>query len=328
MPHPTRRAVLAATLPAVLAAGPAAAHHGSGADGPVTILVPYTPGTGQDLLARLVAPVLQADLGHPCLVENRAGASGSIGSQAVARAAPDGRTLLMQANTFVMAPRLYAQPAYDPVAGFTPIIHLTNGELVLAVNPDVPAPDVQGFARWAATRPGGIDYASPGVGTPQHLAMELFRLELGRPEMNHVPYRGSAPAVQDLVGKRVAAMVLPLHTALPLAADGRIRMLAIGSRARSPAAPAVPTMAEAGFPGAEVDLWYALLGPAGLPEAMVGRIHARLRDWLAEPATREMLRAQGMTPAAETAPSALAALIASDLARWGRVIETAGIRAE
>ena len=318
------------TLLALLAATPPlrpAWSQASAPDGPVMLVVPYTPGTGQDVLARLAAPVLQASLGQPCIVENRPGAAGIIGSQAVARAVPDGRVLMLQANTFVMAPPLYPQRAYDPLAGFTPVIHLTRGELVLAVHPDVPAEDARAFAALAAKR-DGIAYASPGVGTPQHLAMELFRQEAGKPEMTHVPYRGSAPAIQDLLGGRVAAMVLPLHTALPLAADGRIRMLALGSRQRSEAAPAVPTMAEAGFPGAEVDLWYGLLGPAGLPAPLAERLNAVLRDWLALPATRASLQAQGMTPAGDTSQAAFAALIARDLARWQGVIEAAGITAE
>jgi tripartite-type tricarboxylate transporter receptor subunit TctC len=295
-------------------------------DGPVTIIVPYTPGTGPDILARLVAPVLQARLGQPVAVENRVGASGNIGSQAVARAAPDGRTLMMQVNTFVMNPSLFRQVPYDPIGSFAPIAKLTVGDLVLAVNPDVPATDARGFVAYSRGRPGGADYASPGIGTPQHLAMELFRLTADVP-MNHVPYRGSAPAVQDLVGRRVAAMVLPVHTALPLARDGRIRLLAVGSARRLETAPEVPTFAEAGYPDVLVDLWYALLGPAGLPEELVARLHAAMAAWLAEPATRGTLLAQGMAPTPGT-PAELAALIRRDLDRWAGVIRRAGISAE
>jgi tripartite-type tricarboxylate transporter receptor subunit TctC len=319
--HATRRQWLGAAVLATAGAGAAAQ------DGPVTIVVPYTPGTGQDTLARLIAPELQASLGQPCIVENRPGASGSIGSQAVARAAPDGRTLMVQANTFVMTPRLYRQLPYDPVAGFTPILLLSHGELVLTVHPAVPVDSPKALAA-LAQQPGGIAYASPGVGTPQHLAMELFRIEAGRPEFNHVPYRGSAPAIQDLVGGRVAAMVLPLHTALPLAADGRVRLLAIGSRSRSDAAPDLPTLGEAGYPEAEVDLWYGLFGPAGLPAPLIGRLNAVLREWLLRPATDQRLRALGMSPATRTDPVDLATLVAGDLARWSRIIERAGITAE
>lgn len=326
---PTRRGTLAGA--AALLAGVAPGWGGARAqgqwpDGPITIIVPFTPGTGPDLLARLVAPALRNALGQPVVVENRPGASGNIGTQAAARATPDGRTLLLQANTFVMNPRLFRQVPYDPVTSFAPIVELSRGDLVLAVNPEVAATTARGFADLARAARPTLDYASPGIGTPQHLAMALFALTAGI-ELNHIPYRGSAPAIQDLVGRRVAAMVLPVHSALPLAADGRIRLLAVGSPARSPAAPAVPTMAEAGFPGAEVDLWYGLLAPAGLPPAPVALLNAMLNQWLVLPATREALRAQGMTPAGGP-PEAFAALVARDAARWARVIEQAKISAE
>ncbi len=311
---PLRRSLLALAL-----ASPAAAQ-----DGPVSIIVPFTPGTGPDILARLVAPVLQASLGQPTVADNRPGASGNIGTQAAARAAPDGRTLLLQANTFVMNPGLFRQVPYDPVGSFAPIIRLSLGELVLAVNPDIPARSAGEFA--GLTRRDGLDYASPGIGTPQHLAMALFAVETGA-MLNHIPYRGSAPAIQDLLGRRVAAMVLPVHTALPLAADGRIRLLAVGSPQRSPAAPAVPTMAESGFPGAEVDLWYGLLGPAGLPAPLIARLNTLLNDWLRQPATAEALKAQGMAPVGGT-PAEFAAVIAHDLARWAEVIRRANISAD
>jgi tripartite-type tricarboxylate transporter receptor subunit TctC len=320
----TRRAVLAGGLG--LAATGMAAAQASPPAGPVTIVVPYTPGTGPDILARLVAPVLQQRLGQPVVVENRVGASGNIGSQFVARAAPDGRTLMMQVNTFVMNPSLFRQVPYDPVRDFSAVAKLTVGDLVLCVNPDVRAENLRAFAEMARSRGGGIDYASPGVGTPQHLAMELFRLTIGA-TMNHVPYRGSAPAIQDLLGRRVAAMVLPVHTALPLARDGRLRMLAVGSERRADAAPDVPTMAEAGFPAVQVDLWYGLFGPARLPDEFTRWVNADLLAWLAEPGTREQLQAQGMAPAPGS-PEVLAELVRTDLARWADVIARAGITAD
>jgi len=293
-------------------------------DGPVTMLVPYTPGTGPDLLARLLSLPLQQALGQPVVVENRAGASGNIGTQAVARATPDGRTLLLQANTFVMNPSLFRQVPYDPVDSFTPIIRVSRGDLVLAVNPDIAAEDAQGFA--ALARRQVLDYASPGIGTPQHLGMALFGLE-AKVALNHVPYRGSAPAIQDLIGRRVAAMVLPLHTALPLAEARQVRLLAIGSPARAQSAPGVPTMAEAGFPGVEVDLWYGLLGPAGLPASLVARLSGAVQAWAALPATQDQLRAQGMQPVGGSAEE-FAATITADLARWAGVTRAAGIAAE
>ncbi len=320
----TRRAFAAAGLG--LAATTKARAQAALPGGPVTIVVPYTPGTGPDILARLVAPVLQQRLGQPVVVENRVGASGNIGSQFVARAAPDGRTLMMQVNTFAMNPSLFRQVPYDPVGDFSAVAKLTVGDLVLCVNPDIRAEDLRAFAELARARPGGLDYASPGVGTPQHLAMELFRLTVGA-TMNHVPYRGSAPAIQDLVGRRVAAMVLPVHTALPLARDGRLRMLAVGSERRADAAPDVPTMAEGGFPQVQVDLWYGLFGPAALPDEFTRRVNSELLAWLADPGTREQLRAQGMVPAPGS-PAQLAELVRRDLARWADVIARAGITAD
>jgi len=315
-----RRSLILATL-AAPAIRPAWAQ-----EGPITIVAPFTPGTGIDIMARLAAPVLQAALGQSVVVENRPGASGAIGTQHVARAAPDGRTLLMQVNTFVMAPPMFrgAQP-YDPVGQFTPIIHLTNGDLVLAVNPDIAATTLAEFVALARTR--SLDYGSPGNGTPQHLAMELLRQTAAIPEMNHVPYRGSAPAIQDLIGRRLAAMVLPIHTALPLAEAGRVRMLAVGSPARVAAAPQLPTFAEAGVAGADVDLWYGLLGPAGMPPAMVERLRAVLSEWVRSAPAQSALTAQGMQPVGD-GPVEFARLIAADQARWTRVVRTANIVAE
>jgi tripartite-type tricarboxylate transporter receptor subunit TctC len=295
-------------------------------DGPVTVIVPYTAGTGPDILARLLSPVLQPKLGQPVIVDNRAGASGVIGTQAVARAAPDGRTLMMQPNTFVMNASLFPQVPYDPVKAFAPIALLTRGDLALVVNPDVPARDVQAFVALAKVKPGSLDYASPGNGTPQHLGMALFALT-AKIELNHIPYRGSAPAVQDLLGKRIAAMFLPVHTALPLVQSGQLRILAVAGERRAPAAPDIPTLTEAGLPGAEADLWYGLLGPSGMPDALVQRLNREVNDWLAQPATAEALRGQGMTPAPSTI-EAFAGLVAQDHARWARVIREAKISAE
>ncbi len=313
---PARRQILAGLL-----ATPALAQ-----DGPVTIIVPYTPGTGPDILARLVAPVLSAGIGQAVVVENRAGASGNIGSQAVARAAPDGRTLMMQVNTFVMNPSLFRDVPYDPIGAFAPIAMLTRGDLVLVVHPGVAAANARDFAELARARPGAIDYASPGIGTPQHLGMALFA-GVTRTELTHIPYRGSAPAIQDLLGRRVASMFLPLHTALPLAANGQVRMLALGSPARAASAPDLPTMAEAGLPDVLVDLWYGLLGPAGMPPAMVTRLNGLLNAWLANPAAADALRAQGMVPT-PAMPAQFAELIRRDHARWAQVIRDARITAD
>ena len=186
------------------------------------------------------------------------------------------------------------------------------------------AADARAFAELARTR--SLDYASPGNGTPQHLGMELFRL-VARIPLNHIPYRGSAPAIQDLIGGRVAAMVLPVHTAIPLASGGQIRMLSVGSPQRSAAVPDVPTMAEAGFPGAEVDLWYGLLAPAGLPPATQEALRAALDEWLRLPATKDQLSAQGMVTVGGSSAD-FASVIAADRDRWASIIRQAGLSAD
>ncbi|WP_424139850.1 tripartite tricarboxylate transporter substrate binding protein [Roseomonas chloroacetimidivorans] len=294
-------------------------------DGPVTIVVPYTPGTGPDILSRLLAPSLQQRFAQSVVVDNRPGASGNIGTQFVARAAPDGRTLMLQPNTFVMNPSLFQQVPYDPIKSFTPIILLSRGDLVMVVNPDVPASDARELAELARAKPGSLDYGSPGTGTPQHLAMALFGLTADV-RMNHVPYRGAAPSIQDLIGRRIAAMVLPVHTALPLAQADQLRMLAICGDRRTDVAPDVPTLAEAGFPGSQADLWFGLFGPAELPADFVRSVNAGLNTWLGDPKTRDALRAQGMKPAGGT-PEALGELAQRDLARWADVIRRSGISA-
>lgn len=321
---PPRRTL--ATLAMALPFLPGQPSRAQPAEGAVAMIVPYTPGTGPDILARLVAPVLQAQLGQPVIVDNRVGASGNIGSQAVARAAPDGRTLMMQVNTFVMNPSLFRQVPYDPVAGFTPIALLTRGDLVLVVHPGLAVQDVRGLVALARARPGTLDYASPGNGTPQHLGMALFAQAAGV-EMTHIPYRGSAPAIQDLLGGRVTVMLLPLHTAWPLAQGGQVRMLALGGAARSPLLPELPTLTEAGVPGVQADLWYGVLGPAGLPAPLVARLNGILNGWVSAAGPAEILRAQGMVPT-PTTPAAFGELIARDHARWARVILDARITTE
>jgi len=294
--------------------------------GPVTLIVPYGAGTGPDLLARLVAPVLWRRLGQTVTVDNRTGASGNIGSQAVARAAPDGRTLLMQTTPFVINPALLRDVPYDPVRDFQPIAKVATGVLALVVREDFGTPDVTAFLARARERPGSIDYASPGIGTPQHLAMELLAHAAGI-RLNHIPYRTSPPAIQDLLGGRVPAMVLPVHLAVPMARNGTVRLLAVFAEARVETAPAVPTLGEAGLPGLRSDLWYGLLGPTGLPAPLVEALHGAVAGWLAEPATRAQLLAMGLFPT-PLGPEPFRAEIAADLTRIAAIIRAAGITAD
>ena len=295
-------------------------------DGPVTLIVGSTPGTGNDILARLMAPFLSQRLGQPVVVENRTGASGVIAAQAVNRAAPDGRTLLVLGDPFVTNPSLMPSLPFDPLSGFSFLINLAFGQIVLTVRSDLPAQDVRGFVELAKSRPGQMTYASPGSGTPHHMIMELFRLNTGI-TLTHVPYRGSAQAVQDVLGRRVDAMMLPVHVALPLARDRQLRILAIGSDARVPEAPEIPTLAEAGFPMSNVTLWYGVFGPPGMAPEMTARLNTEVNAWLALPETRERLRGQGMVAGGGT-PVAFRRQIAADITHWARVIREGNIKAE
>jgi tripartite-type tricarboxylate transporter receptor subunit TctC len=299
------------------------AQRGEKPDGPVTLVVPFTPSTTQDLLARLLAPALQEGLGQPVVVDNRAGASGQIGTQAVSRAAPDGRTLMIQGVPFVMSPPLLPHLPYDPSRNFTPIIRLAEGHVMLLVRPDLEAATLRDFVELARARPGALDYASPGNGTAQHMSMELFKLTAGI-NLNHIPYRGTAPAVQDLIGRRVAAMMLPVAVALPLVRNGQARALAIGAPQRSPEAPEVPTLAEAGFPMRGMTLWYGLFGPANMPAPLLEHINAAANAWLADPATQRALQAQSLQPAGGT-PAEFRAVVEEELREWARVVKEAGI---
>lgn len=324
-PSAERRAALAA----LLAAAPALAR--AQADNPlgersVTIMVPFSPGTTIDVLARLIAEHLRRRLGAVAAVENRVGASGTIATQAVARAQPDGRTLLVTTTTFVTTPSLIRGLTYDPLADFAPVANLATGAVALCAHPSLGASSVAEFVALARAQPGRIDYASIGSGSPQHLAMALFSQAAGV-ELTHIPYRGSAGALQDLAAGRVPAMMVPVNAAVPLRQDGRIRILAVATGARSEIAPDVPTLAEAGFAGLEMDLWYGLLAPARTPPALVQRLNEEMARMLAEPAVAALLRNQGLLPAPGS-PEAFGTLLASERDRWAAVIRAANITAE
>lgn len=293
---------------------------------PITIIVPYTPGTGIDILARALGAELTKHWGQPVVVDNKPGASGNIGTQLAARAAPDGQTLLMVAKTFVTNVSLFKNVPYDPVQSFTPVIKLATGSIVLAVHPSVPASSVKDFVQYVKAHPGEINYGSPGFATPHHLAMELFKHATGT-DLVHIPYKGTSGVMSDLVGNHVSAMFVPTHVALPLAADKQIRILGVASAERVAAAPEVPTLAEQGVTGFEVDIWFGLLAPAGTPADVVSRYNAAINAYLRSPAVAGTLAKQGLITAGGS-PSVLGELIAHDMVKWQKVIERAGITAE
>jgi tripartite-type tricarboxylate transporter receptor subunit TctC len=289
---------------------------------PVKIVVPFTPGTGIDILARVFAQKMQDRTRNPVVVENRPGASGNIGTEAVAKAPADGYTLLMTATTIVQSAVLHKTVPYDP-RGMTPIGHAAVGNLSLVAHPSVAARSVADLVALARAQPGKLNYASPGNATPHHLAMELLKLHFGV-QLVHVPYKGTAGAVTDLLGGQVQLMFLPVHVALPQVQAGKLNMLASGGAQRSPVTPQVPSLAEAGVRDIDVDIWYALLGPAGLPREVVALLNAELVAILAEAETRAGLLKQGLSPQTGT-PAELAKLIETDLERWGRVVREARI---
>jgi tripartite-type tricarboxylate transporter receptor subunit TctC len=294
---------------------------------PVKIVVPYTPGTGIDILARTLGQKLGEAWKVAVVTENKPGASGAIGTEAVAKSAPDGYTLLMQAATIAMDPNLHPKSSYDPVKDFAPVLPVAVGYMGLVVNPSVKATTVAELVALAKSQPGVLTYASPGPGTPHHLAMELFKARAGI-DVLHVPYKGTGGAVQDLLGGQVSMMFLPVHVALPQVEAGKLRLLAAGGTRRAAATPNVPSLAEAsGIADIDVDIWYGLYAPAGTPPAIVARLNADVNALLKSPEVVDVLAKQGLTATGGT-PADLANLTEKDLARWGRVIRDAHITAE
>lgn len=318
------RAIACTAAAALLTAAPARAAAPWPAR-PITIVVPYTAGTSMDTLARIIGPKLSQKLGQPIIVENRPGASGNIGTGYVAHATPDGYTLLMTVITFVMNPRLHKSVPYDPLTSFEPIGRVADGALVFAVNPGFPARTLSEALAAFRAHPGKYAYASPGNGTPQHLAMELLKLHTGV-DIMHVPYSGSAGAITDLLGGQVQAMILPANTALPLKQSGKVRVLAAAQPQRIPVMNDVPTLAESGVHGADVSLWFGMMAPARTPASIVERLNREINRILAMPEIKTSLDKQGLTVAPDT-PKEFGALIASDYARWTEVIKKAGIKA-
>jgi len=290
---------------------------------PIRMIVPFTAGTGMDTLARVIGQKLSERLKVPVVVENRAGASGNIGTEAVSKSPADGYTLLMTASTIVQNAALSRSVPYDPVHGFTPISLTAIGNMALVVHPAVAAKSVAEFVALAKAQPGRLNYASPGNGTPHHLAMELFKLNFGI-DITHVPYKGTAGAVTDLLGGQVQAMFLPVHVALPQAQAGKLRLLAAGGSRRSPVTPDLPSLAEGGVRDIDVDIWYALFGPAGLPREVTRQLGAEVAAILAQPEVRESLQKQGLNPVTGT-PEELARLVETELERWTRVVRAAQI---
>jgi len=292
---------------------------------PIQIIVPFTPGTGMDILARTVGQKLGERLGQPVIVDNRPGASGNIGAAQVAKAAPDGYTLLLSGNPLVMNVSLARDLPFDPVKDLVPVEKMAIGTLAITVSNAIPTTTVKEFVAYAKAHPG-LPYGSPGVGTPQHLATELFKTTTGI-DMLHVPYKGSAGAITGLMSGEIAFMFNALHAVLPQAKASKLKILAVASARRSPAAPDVPTVAESGYPEFDVDLWYGLLAPVGTPMDIIAKLNAEVTQILSAPDMRETLAGQGLEAVTST-PEQFSTLMKTDLDRWARVIKAAGIRGE
>ena len=290
------------------------------------IVVPFTPGTGMDTIARAVAPRLSERLGQPVIVQNLAGASGNIGADMVAKANADGYTVLMGANTMLMASQLYKNVPFDPVKDFAPVSLAAWGTLMLVANPATGIKSVQELVARAKAKPDTINYGSPGIGTPHHMAMELFKTKT-QLSMLHVPYRGTAGYTQDLLSGELMVGFLPVHIAQGFVTAGKLTALAVGSPKRHPVSPAVATFEELGVKGVEVDLWYAFFAPAKTPAPVIARLNTEVVSILKLPEIRDLLGRAGMDAATSTTEE-LGALSVKDYPRWGEVIRRNGITAE
>ena len=311
-----------------LGLGVSAAHAQAAWPGkPVRIVVPFTPGTGMDILARTLAPHLGRRRGaRRIVVDNRPGASGNLGAGAVAKSPPDGLTLLMGVNTLIINPALYANMTYDPLKDLAPIGLCATGSFLLVAGAGAGIESVDELVKAARAKPGKLDYASPGIATPHHMAMELFKLR-AKVSITHIPFSGTAGAVNAVLSGDVPLMFLPVHVAMAQVKGGRLVVLAAAGDRRSSLAPDVPTLTELGYPNVEADLWYGMLAPAGTPREIVVRVNADMTKALALPEVRAALAAQGME-VAPSSPEDMATLMRRDAARWAGVVKQAGIKAE
>jgi tripartite-type tricarboxylate transporter receptor subunit TctC len=312
---------------AAIAIAPAAAKAQDYPTKPVRIVVPFPAGGATDLFARAAAQKMTEAWGQSVVVDNRPGAGGNIGSELVAKAAPDGYTLEMgTVGTHAINASLYAKMPYDHVKDFAPIILVAGVPNVLVVHPSVPANSVQELIAYLKANPGKVNFASSGSGTSIHLSGELFKVMAGV-QMTHIPYKGSAPALQDLLGGQVQLMFDNLPPSLPQIKAGKLRALGVTSTARAPALPEVPTIAESGLPGFDASSWFGLLAPAGTPPAIVAKINAEIAKWLATPEAKEKLLAAGANAAGGT-PEDFARHIAAEPAKWAKVVKESGAKVD
>ena len=292
---------------------------------PIRWVVPYPAGGGTDVLARAVSEVMRVALGQQIIVDNRPGASTNIGSQLIASSKADGYTLMSADNALLAFNEfLFSKLPFNPQTDFTFIGGISRFPLALVVHPTLPVKTVKEFVDYAKANPGKLNYASPGNGSPHHLAMEMFKARTGT-FITHIPYRGAAPAVQDVMGGQVQCMFLDLAAGLSTLQSGRVRGLGIGSAVRAPALPDLPTLAEAGVPNTEVFAFQGLLGPANLPAAVVQRLNSELNKALTDPGVMKRMTDFGMESLAGT-PEQFRTLARAEASRWGPIIKAQGIK--
>nr|WP_258308098.1 tripartite tricarboxylate transporter substrate binding protein [Cupriavidus plantarum] len=289
---------------------------------PIRMIVPYPPGGPTDVVARVVGQKLSERLGQTIVVDNRPGAGGNIGADTVAKSAPDGYTLLVATTAHAINMTLFTKPGYSTSKDFAPVSMLTSGPLVLVTAPSTPAKNVAELIALARAKPGAITFASSGNGQSTHLAAELFDSMAGV-KMTHVPYKGSAPALTDVMAGQATVMFDTMLSSMPFVRDGKLKALAVTGTARSPAAPDVPTMAEAGVAGYEATAWNALLVPANTPPAVVNRLSDALKAVLTQEDVRARFATQGFA-AAWTSPADTGTFIAREIDKWGKVVKASG----
>ena len=315
------------TTVALAAIGPSQALAQAYPTKPVRLVVPFPPGGSTDIVARIVAQRLGERIGQPLVVENRGGAGGTIGTEAVAKAAPDGYVLgFASTSTHAVAPAVYAKLGYDPVKDFAPISLVAVTPYLLVVNPKVEVKSLKEFVAYVKPRPGKFNYASAGTGSTTHLAMEMLKSAAGL-FILHIPYNGNGPAGTAVIAGDVEFLFGSLPAVLPHAKSGRVRALAVGTPKRSPALPDVPTVAESGFPGFDASLWLAIMAPAGTPAAVVNRLNKEIVAVVRSPDAADALNKAGAEPTTST-PAELANMVKDGVRKYAAAVKRAGVKLE
>lgn len=310
----------------VLMTGAAFAQASAYPDKPIRLVVPYPPGGGTDVIARIVQDRLRAALGQSIVIDNRGGAGGSIGTEVVARSAPDGYTVLFTLSSHTINPAIFPKLSFDTARDFEPVGIVCSLPQILVANPQFPANTVQQLIAMAKEKPGSLSFASVGNGSPGHLAGEMMKIRTGT-QLTHIPYRGGGPAVIDVISGQVPLLWVSIPAAAQFVKQKQLKALAVSTLKRSAAFPDVPTMQEAGISDFEVDSWYAMFVPAKTPRAVIDRLNAALNSVLQEPEIREKLLAQG-SEAVGGPPEQLSAVVNAELPKWAKLVKDAGIKAD